>query len=166
MSTIIETVTIGNTIYRLSDTQALEAITALSTTPVDYTKIINKPSINGKELTGNITIKEGIQYNAGTGISISADGVISCTVEGGGSEYTAGNGISISADNEISIKGVPQFDGSYDSGFIGLYTDEDGLHFTTNLIVTKQELGVQLDDINSTLGDINSILDKINGEVI
>lgn len=103
MSTTIETITIGNNVYRLSDTQALEAIEALSTTPVDYTKIINKPSINGKELVGNITIKEGIQYTAGTGISIT-DGVISCTVTPGNDTpaYQAGNGITLN-DSTISV---------------------------------------------------------------
>ena len=57
---------------------------------------------------------------------------------------------------QYAIKGVPN---SLKDGFIGLYTDADGLHFTTNLIVTKAELSQQL-------GDINSILDNINGEVI
>ena len=100
----------------------------------------------------------GAKYSAGSGISISVDGVISCTVEGGGSEYTAGNGISISGDNEISIKGVQHFDEPQD-GFIGLYTDENGLHFAGDMLITKQELSEQL-------GGIDSILDNINGEVI
>ena len=110
-------------------------------------------------VTDKVALKTDIKaYTAGTGIKIE-DNVISCTVTlGGGSAYTAGNGISISDDNEISIKGVRHFDEPQD-GFIGLYTDENGLHFTTNLIVTKAELSQQL-------GDINSILDEINGEVI
>ena len=91
-------------------------------------------------------------FKEGDGIKIE-NGKISCTIS-----YTAGNGISISDDNGISIKGVQYFDEPQE-GFIGLYTDADGLHFTTNLIVTKAELSQQL-------GDINSILDEINGEVI
>lgn len=79
-------------------------------------------------------------------------------VSGGGAEYTAGNGISISDDNEISIKGVRHFDEPQD-GFIGLYTDENGLHFAGDMLITKQELSEQL-------GGIDSILDNINGEVI
>jgi hypothetical protein len=110
-------------------------------------------------VTDKVALKTDIKtYTAGTGIKIE-DNVISCTVTpGSGSTYTAGNGISIADDNEISIKGVQHFDEPQD-GFIGLYTDADGLHFTTNLIVTKAELSQQL-------GDINSILDEINGEVL
>jgi hypothetical protein len=74
---------------------------------------------------------------------------------------------------QISIKGVQHFDEPQD-GFIGLFTDENGLHFTGEaLLVTKQELSdyVTKDELsdyvtNKQLGDINSILDEINGEVI
>lgn len=121
---------------------------------------ISISSSNVINITDKVALKSDIKtYTAGTNIAISDTGVISCTATpGGGSTYTAGNGISISGDNEISIKGVQHFDKPQD-GFIGLYTDADGLHFTTNLIVTKAELSQQL-------GDINSILDEINGEVI
>ena len=119
---------------------------------------ISISSGNVINITDKVALKTDIKtYTAGTGISISA-GVISCTVEGGGSEYTAGNGISISDDNKISIKGVRHFDEPQD-GFIGLYTDENGLHFAGDMLITKQELSEQL-------GGIDSILDNINGEVI
>ena len=78
--------------------------------------------------------------------------------------YSAGNGISISDDNKISIKGVQHFDEPQD-GFIGLFTDENGLHFAGEaLLVTKQDLSDYV--TNKQLGDINSILDEINGEEI
>ena len=49
---------------------------------VDWEKVAKKSDIKA--------------YSAGNGIEISADGVISCTVEGGGgSEYTAGNGLTL-----------------------------------------------------------------------
>ncbi|MBR2508974.1 MAG: hypothetical protein IKB71_04440 [Lentisphaeria bacterium] len=108
----------------------------------------------------DLELAPGAVYTAGTGISI-VDGVISCTVspgEGDGENYSAGNGISISDDNKISIKGVSYFEEEQD-GYIGLYMDKDGLHFATELIVTKAELSQQI-------GDINSILDEINGEEV
>lgn len=112
---------------------------------------------------GKVALKSDLKsYSGSENIAIGSDGKIDVTdkvaLKSDIKTYTAGNGISISDDNGISIKGVQHFDKPQD-GFIGLYTDADGLHFTTNLIVTKEELSEQL-------GDINSILDEINGEVI
>ena len=129
-----------------------------NTISVDFNEVARKTDI--------------ITYKEGTGIDITEDGTISC-ITSEGQPYSAGNGISISSDNKISIKGVQHFDEPQD-GFIGLFTDENGLHFAGEaLLVTKQELSdyVTKDDLsdyvtNKQLGDINAILDAINGEEV
>lgn len=50
-----------------------------------------------------VALKSDIEtYTAGSGIEITDDNIISCTVEGGGVKYTAGANITISDTNEIS----------------------------------------------------------------
>lgn len=63
-----------------------------------YKDLADKPSINGIELDGNITLELGddsVIYSAGAGILISDNGVISCTVQAGVQqdvfEQTVGN---------------------------------------------------------------------------
>ena len=69
-------------------------------TAISYNDLTNKPTI--PDLTGYATetyvtnaISQVPTYSAGTGISISASGEISCSVVDTNTTYTAGNGISI-----------------------------------------------------------------------
>lgn len=69
-------------------------------TAISYNDLTNKPTI--PDLTGYATqtyvdnaIGQVPTYSAGTGISISASGEISCSVVDTNTTYTAGNGISI-----------------------------------------------------------------------
>ena len=102
----------------------------------------------------------GAKYSAGNGIEISADGVISCTVDGGGgAEYTAGNGIVIT-NNTINLQIADER---------GLKVLNNGLALDFEVLVSKtdiEEMGAQIATLEETIGDINSILDVINGEVI
>lgn len=73
---------------------------SVDTTALSYNDLQNKPTI--PDLTGYATetyvtnaISQVPTYSAGTGISISASGVISCSVVDTNTTYTAGNGISI-----------------------------------------------------------------------
>lgn len=85
---------------------------------------------------------DGTSYSAGTGIEITEDNVINCTIQNSGNTvYTAGYGINISDDNIISCT-VSSSGGG------------DGTDYVTQ------------EAFDTAIGDINSILDDINGEEV
>jgi hypothetical protein len=153
------------------------SINGLSTvaTSGSYNDLTDKPAIpDSVTYTAgeNISISDSgvisavdTKYTAGTGIAIE-NGVISCTVEGGGSEYLAGSCIDIT-DNIVNLQIADE------RGFNVLNT---GLSLNFEVIATQDDVfavdqkvsGLQetVTDIGNSLGDINTILDEINGEVI